>query len=194
MNRKKEPAHPIASSWETIADEAVRKAVFKLVSAGCRTPELALEVAKELVQSIVEQTRSSSDGESSKAMDEEGYNATVQCSFDLNVAIKKEGDDSAESGLLESVLKASLEGNAQLPYAPNVDPNQAEASAPHSATAPLQALLGLPSFVVVYNGMFVHSIKLPAAFSASNFSEVHPSVVLRGEHSARPTFQRYTLL
>ena len=131
-----------------------------------------------------------------EAMDEEGYNATVQCSFDLNVAIKKEGDDSAESGLLESVLKASLEGNAQLPYAPNVDPNQvkrfchaymlesfeakksnrsamlqssltpklkfshlqAEASAPHSATAPLQALLGLPSFVVVNNGMFVHSI------------------------------------
>ena len=66
MNRKKEPAHPIASSWETIADEAVRKAVFKLVSAGCRTPELALEVAKELVQSIVEHTSSSSDGESSK--------------------------------------------------------------------------------------------------------------------------------
>jgi len=66
MDRKKEAAHPIASSWEKIADEAVRKAVFKLVSAGCRTPELALEVAKELVQSIVEHTSSSSDGESSK--------------------------------------------------------------------------------------------------------------------------------
>jgi len=158
MDRKKEAAHPIASSWEKIADEAVRKAVFKLVSAGCRTPELALEVAKELVQSIVEHTSSSSDGESSKAMDDAGYKATVQCSFDLNVAIKKEVDDSAESGLLESVLKVSLEGNAQMPHAPTVEPHQGEASAPHSATAPLQALLGLPSFVVVFTGMFVHSI------------------------------------
>jgi len=155
--------------------------VFKLVSAGCRTPELALEVAKELVQSIVEHTSSSSDGESSKAMDDAGYKATVQCSFDLNVAIKKEVDDSAESGLLESVLKASLEGNAQMPHAPTVEPHQGEASAPHSATAPLQALLGLPSFVVVFTGMFVHSIKLPAAFSATNFSEIHPAVVLRGD-------------
>jgi len=60
--------------------------------------------------------------------------------------------------LLESVLKASLEGNAQMPHAPTVEPHQGEASAPHSATAPLQALLGLPSFVVVFTGMFVHSI------------------------------------
>jgi len=59
-----------------------------------------------------------------EAMDDAGYKATVQCSFDLNVAIKKEVDDSAESGLLESVLKASLEGNAQMPHAPTVEPHQ----------------------------------------------------------------------